>query len=66
MLAQALEDAATDKTQLEHALVACFDGMGFTATHLGGSGRPDGKAEAFLSGQKAGANAVIVGVIIVG
>jgi hypothetical protein len=52
MVARALEDAATDKAKLEVELVECFDNMGLPAIHLGGSNRPDGKADAFLGGQK--------------
>jgi Holliday junction resolvase len=50
LIAQALEDAALDKNRLEIELVAAFDSMGFEAVPLGGSGRPDGKAVANLSG----------------
>jgi hypothetical protein len=52
LIAQALEDAATDKNQLELELVRAFDSMGFDAIPLGGSGKPDGKAEANLSGKE--------------
>ena len=50
LIAQALEDAVTDKNKLELELVAAFDSMGFNAVPLGGSGKPDGKADAYLSG----------------
>jgi hypothetical protein len=48
MVAQALEDASTDQDKLEDELVAAFDSMGFKAIGIGGSGKPDGKAEAPL------------------
>jgi hypothetical protein len=50
LIAQALEDAASDKNRLEMELVAAFDSMGFDTVPLGGSGKPDGKAVANLSG----------------
>ncbi|HEU4647910.1 MAG TPA: ATP-binding protein [Gemmatimonadales bacterium] len=49
LVAQALEDAASDQAKLESELVSCFDSMGFEAIPLGGSGKPDGRAEAWLS-----------------
>jgi hypothetical protein len=52
LVAQALEDAVTDKNRLELELVAAFDSMGFSALPLGGSGKPDGKADANLSGRE--------------
>jgi hypothetical protein len=48
MVAQDLEDASNDESRLEKELVAAFDSMGFNAVPLGGSGRPDGKADAPL------------------
>jgi hypothetical protein len=51
LIAQAIEDAVTDKNKLELELVASFDSMGFSAVPLGGPGKPDGKAEANLSGR---------------
>lgn len=51
LISQSLEDAACDKNRLELELVAVFDSMGFSAVPLGGSGKPDGKAEANLSGR---------------
>ena len=53
LVAQDLIDASSDKDALELALVAAFDSMGFDAVPLGGSGRPDGIAQAHLpaSGQ---------------
>ena len=52
LIAQALEDASTDKNQLEMELVRAFDSMGFDAIPLGGSGKPDGKAEAIFQGER--------------
>lgn len=49
MVAQALQDAASDKKNLELEVVAAFDSMGFQAVPLGGSGRADGRAMAWLS-----------------
>ena len=51
IISQALVDAATDKHLLELELVRAFDSMGFDAVPLGGSGKPDGKAVANLSGK---------------
>ena len=51
LIAQAIEDAVTDKTKLELELVASFDSMGFDAVPLGGQGKPDGKADANLAGR---------------
>jgi Holliday junction resolvase len=48
LIAQALCDAATDKDALERELVASFTSMGYKAVPLGGSGKPDGMAEACL------------------
>ncbi len=50
-VAQSLEDASCDESRLERELVACFDSMGFAAVHIGGKGKPDGKADAFLGTQ---------------
>lgn len=49
LVAQALEDAASDQAKLEEELVAAFDSMGFNAVPVGGKGRQDGFAEAWLS-----------------
>jgi len=46
IVAQALEDAATDQDKLEEELVASFDSIGFEAVRIGGNGKPDGKADA--------------------
>ncbi len=48
VVAQAVEDASTDQDKLEEELVAAFDSMGFRAVRIGGSGKPDGKADAPL------------------
>jgi len=54
MIAQDLLDAATDKNRLETELVAAFDSMGYNTVPLGGSGKPDGIAEAHLAASDAG------------
>jgi hypothetical protein len=51
LISQALEEAAGDKAALELELIAAFDSIGFNAVPLGGSGKPDGKADANLSGR---------------
>lgn len=48
LIARDLEDASTNQDRLEHELVAAFNSLGFDATHIGGSGKPDGKATAHL------------------
>ncbi len=54
-IAEALEDAASDKHQLELELVEAFDCLGFEAVHTGGkSGEPDGVASARLAAQQDG------------
>jgi hypothetical protein len=56
LVAQALADACTNKDALEAELVASFDSMGFdNVVRIGGSGKPDGYAEARLGGTEAGA-----------
>jgi hypothetical protein len=50
MVAQSLEDAATDQYKLEDALVRAFDSIGFEAIPLGGNKKADGLATAYLSG----------------
>jgi hypothetical protein len=47
-VAQALIDAAIDQDKLEDELVVAFQSMGFDAVRIGGSGKPDGKADAPL------------------
>jgi len=54
MVAQALEDAATDQDKLEEELVAAFDSMGFDTVRIGGKGKPDGKAQAHLGAADGG------------
>ena len=52
--AKALLDAATNKYALEVELVASFHSMGFdNVIKIGGSGKPDGLAEAKLGGTEA-------------
>jgi hypothetical protein len=53
LIAKALEDATTDKANLELELVAAFNSLGFDAVPKGGKGKPDGIATAHLSA-KAG------------
>ena len=53
-IAQDLMDASSDDDLLEKALVAAFDSMGFDAVPLGGPKKPDGIAEARLSGDLRG------------
>jgi len=55
MVAQALEDAVTDQNKLEEELVAAFDSMGYNAVRIGGKGKPDGRAEAYLGAVSDGA-----------
>jgi hypothetical protein len=55
IVSQNLRDAANNKSELELQLVAAFERMGFTdAIPLGGSGKPDGYAEAPLGATEAG------------
>src|SRR5699024_5695485 len=49
LVAKALEDAATNKAELELELVAAFSSLGFDAVPKGGKGKPDGIATAHLS-----------------
>jgi len=49
LIAKALEDATTDKANLELELVASFNSLGFDTVPKGGSGKPDGIATASLS-----------------
>lgn len=50
LIAQALLDASTNQAQLETELVASFESLGFqNVIQIGGSGKPDGLAEARLS-----------------
>ena len=52
-VAQDLLDAATQEHELEIQLVAAFQSMGFEAIPIGTSDKPDGRAEAFMSGLDA-------------
>jgi hypothetical protein len=54
LVAQALEDASANETLLEVELSAAFESLGFAVTRIGGSGKPDGLAEAHLSATKGG------------
>lgn len=54
LIAQDLSDARNDKRQLEVELVAAFESLGFEASHIGGSGNPDGAAHAHLSATEKG------------
>jgi len=53
-IATRLRDATSDKHELEISLVVAARALGFTATHMGGSGEPDGLAviSDFQSGAK--------------
>ncbi|MFH1228729.1 MAG: ATP-binding protein [Planctomycetota bacterium] len=54
-ISSALSDAATDKDKLEIEVVAAFDSIGFSnVVRIGKSGKPDGYAEAHLSGTADG------------
>jgi hypothetical protein len=54
MIASDLLNASTNKTQLEQEIVVAFNSMGFAAVPLGGSGKPDGIADAHLSAKQEG------------
>jgi hypothetical protein len=54
LIAQDLSDARNDKRRLEIELVAAFESLGFEASHIGGSGNPDGAAHAHLSAAEDG------------
>ena len=54
MVSQDLMQAATDRERLELELVASFNSMGFDAIPLGGKGRPDGLASAYLAAKQSG------------
>ena len=55
IVSQNLLDAANNESELELQLVAAFERMGFTdAIPLGGSGKPDGYAEAPLGASEDG------------
>lgn len=55
LVAMALLDSATNKDLLESELVAAFDSLGFDdAIKIGGSGKPDGYAEARLAATEDG------------
>lgn len=54
-VANALRNARNDNDQLEIELVESFRSLGFEATRVGGSNRPDGIAKAHLSPSEDGA-----------
>jgi hypothetical protein len=54
LISRDLSDARNDKRQLEIELVAAFESLGFEASHIGGSGNPDGAAHAHLSATEKG------------
>jgi len=54
LIANDLEEAATDKTALELELVNAFSSLGFDAVPQGGPGKPDGVAHAHLSASRDG------------
>ena len=55
MIAMGLLDARDDKDKLEEEMRAAFEAIGFdNVIRIGGSGKPDGTAEAFLSASSDG------------
>jgi len=48
IVAQMLKDSIADSTGLEDSVYRAFLALGFEATKIGGSGTPDGKADAIL------------------
>ena len=55
MISLALQDAKDDANKLEEEMRAAFEAMGFAnVIRLGGSGKPDGTAEAYLPATKDG------------
>ncbi len=48
-VANALRNARNDENQLEIEVVEAFRNLGFDATRIGGKGKPDGVAKAYLS-----------------
>lgn len=54
LVAQTLQDSITDSDALEIALVDAFDSMGFDAARIGGKGKPDGIAKAYLGAAAKG------------
>ncbi|MCF7887767.1 MAG: ATP-binding protein [Candidatus Omnitrophica bacterium] len=47
-VAQMLKDSLSDEIGLEEAVYRAFLALGFEVTKIGGNGKPDGKADAFL------------------
>ena len=55
MIALALTEARDDKNKLEKEMRAAFEAMGFAnVIHIGGSGKPDGTAEAHIAAAQDG------------
>lgn len=55
MIALALTEARDDKNKLEEEMRAAFEAMGFAnVIRIGGSGKPDGTAEAYLAAAEDG------------
>jgi len=55
MIALALQDAKEDENRLEEEMRAAFEAMGFAnVIRIGGSGKPDGTAEAHLAAAEDG------------
>ncbi|MDO8491334.1 MAG: ATP-binding protein [Dehalococcoidia bacterium] len=55
MISLALRDAKDDANQLEEEMRASFEAIGFAnVIRLGGSGKPDGTAEAYLAASEPG------------
>ena len=55
MIALALSDAKDDENQLEEEMRAAFEAIGFdNVIRIGGKGKPDGTAEAYLAASEAG------------
>ncbi|MGO8756152.1 MAG: ATP-binding protein [Gallionellaceae bacterium] len=53
-IALALREARNDPNKLEDKLCAAFTSLGFDVTPMGGKGKPDGVAAAFLSADSKG------------
>jgi hypothetical protein len=55
MISLAILDAKDDETALEEEMRAAFEAMGFAnVIRLGGPGKPDGTAEAYLAASESG------------
>ncbi len=53
-VARALGEARNDPVKLEECVCNAFHSLGFEVSHLGGRGKPDGVATAYLSAQDDG------------